>query len=98
MKRTSNNAVVLRQRLYLAIVADCRAGGVRRHCMKKLAEKVGAYHSMNTLESDLLLYAGDLMVPATVTRLFNWVRAVELAQQPIPVPAFLPRHQVALAA
>lgn len=98
MKRRLQSPMVRRQRLYLAIAANVRAGGLRRSCMTALAKKVGVYHSLKTLETDLLLYAGSLMDPGCVTRLLTWSLQVNKATDEIAPPVFIPRQQLALAA
>lgn len=98
MKRRLQSPMVRRQRLYLAIAANVRAGGIRRSCMTALAKKVGVYHSPKSLETDLLLYAGDLIDSGSVTRLLNWSLQVIKAKNEIPPPVFIPKQQLAIAA
>jgi len=98
MKRRLHSPSVRRHRLFLAIAANVRAGGIRRSCMTSLAKKVGVYHSLKTLETDLLLYAGSLMDPGCVTRLLTWNLQVNKATDEMPPPVFIPRQQLALAA
>lgn len=97
-KRSSHVPSVKRQRLYLALTANCRAGGTRRFCMKMLAEKVGVFRDLPTLESDLLFYAADLHDPSTVTRLLKWSLHVAKANEPLSLPICIPQQQLALAA
>lgn len=88
---------VRRQRLLLAIAANCRAGGIRRHRMEELAMKVRVFDKEDSLETTLLFYACEVST-STADRLFTWTR--EVATSPIPprVPFFQPRPLLEKAA
>ena len=88
---------VRRQRLLLAISANCRAGGIRRHRMEELAKKVRVYDKADSLEITWLFYACDVPT-STADRLFTWTREVASAPIPPRVPFFQPRPLLEKAA
>lgn len=98
MKRHFCSPRTRHERLKLALLANCRAGAVRRHCMVELAKRVGVFHSPESLEHDLIGYTMQITEPGTITRILNWALLVTKASEPVPVPVFIPHHQLRLAA
>jgi len=90
--------VALKQRVLLAIAANCRAGGVRLSSMRKLADKVGASIDAKKIEGELMEWARTIDNPQNLGRILSWCNLVRETTIPLIPPIALPARQMQLAA
>lgn len=90
MKKAVTNLAVLKQRIVLAIMANCLAGGSRRRNMITLAKQIGA-DGNSDLEKSLREYVQKKIDMRHANRLLIWMitKATymdEIARPPICIP------------
>lgn len=90
MKRKCSIAV-LKDRLSLAAMINCRAGGTRRANMVSLAEHVGVYDADSDIEIALCSYIRNHIDERHAKRLLTWMITKasyqnERARPPICIP------------
>ena len=89
---------VLKERLCIAAMLNCRAGGTRRTNMKTLAQHVGVFRDDADLETSLCAYIKEKIGEQHARRFLTWMitkasYAGETAKPPICIPKC---HQLAL--
>lgn len=88
----------VRQRVLLALVANCRAGGVRLESMIRLSSQIGVSQDRQRIEVDLLEWARQIQGASTLNSILNWCNLVRGSSIPLTPPQTLQARQLKLAA
>lgn len=95
--KKKNVMLIYRERLKLAIAANCRSNEPSRTTgMLILASEVGVYSNVKTLEPDLMSYVEQVRRPAQVKNLLSWARDIGKGKSTIDDMPKLPHFQLEL--
>ena len=94
MKKRSTSLAVLKQRMVLAIITNCSAGGSRKLNMVSLAKHVGVFGS-GVLEGSLCAYVRENIDQRHARRLLTWmITKATYADEPAKPPVCIPKVRV----